>query len=77
LGSINLNVGIPHQVAVSLSASASLGSITNGLQGFAISQASANKLVASAGDVGTSDKSFLVTISAGTGSEDLVVSWSP
>lgn len=76
LGSINLNVAIPHQVATSLSASAGLGSITNGLQDFTISQVSSNKLVASAGEVGTSNQSFLVTISTGTGSENLAVSWS-
>ena len=77
LGSVSLDVAVPHQVAVSLSASTSLGSISNGLRGFTVSQASANKLVATAGDVGTSSESFLVTVSTGTGSENLVVSWSP
>ena len=76
LGSINMNVVIPRQVAVTLSASASLGSITNGLQNFTVSQASANRLVATAGDVGTSNQSFSVTISAGTGSENLVLNWA-
>jgi len=68
-GSVDLDVKLANGTAVSIDASAPLGGVSHSLQGFTVSpQSSRSNLQATAGDVNTAAKSFVVEASAGTGS---------
>jgi len=68
-GSVDLEMKLVGGTAVSIDASAGLGSVSHNLQGFVVSsQSSRAHLVATAGDVDTAPTSFVVQASTGTGS---------
>jgi len=67
-GSVNINMKIADNAAVGIDASNNFGSISQHLPGFTISQNSNNHLVAYAGDINATEKSFLVAASVSTGS---------
>jgi hypothetical protein len=70
-GSVSMNVGLASRDAVSLTASTSLGSVSQSLNGFIISQNTRTSLAATAGDIGSATNSFVITATSGLGSVDL------
>jgi hypothetical protein len=70
-GSVSMNVGLVSRDAVSLAASTSLGSVSQSLIGFSISQNTGTSLVATAGDIGSAPNSIVITATSGLGSVDL------
>lgn len=70
-GSINTNIKIANDAAVQIDATSGLGSISQHLTGFTISTSSNSHLVASSGNTETAPRSFLMTLSVGTGSIDI------
>ncbi len=70
-GSINMKVSLRSQDAVSLTASTGLGSISQSLSGFTITQHSSTNLAATAGDINTASKSFVISATASLGSVNL------
>ena len=67
-GSINTNFKIANNTAVQIDATSGLGSISQHLTGFTIGTSSNSHLVASSGNTETASRSFLMTLSVGTGS---------
>lgn len=76
-GSVSMRVSLESQDAVSLTANTGLGSISQSLSGFTISQNSRTSLAASAGDIGSAPKSFVITATANLGSVDLTAGFAP
>jgi hypothetical protein len=70
-GSVSARMTIARNVAVSLSATASTGSISHNLAGFVVTQDSRAVLSATAGDVSASTRSLSISATAQTGSIDL------
>jgi hypothetical protein len=76
-GSVDLSMKLANGTAVSIDASAPLGGVTHDLQGFAVSsQSSRSSLQATAGDLDTAASSFVVQVTAGTGSVTIDASFS-
>jgi hypothetical protein len=68
-GAVDLNMKLTGGTAVSLTASAGLGSVNHNLQGFLVStQSSRSNLEATAGDISGAATSFVIQLSTGTGS---------
>lgn len=76
-GSANVNMKITNDAAVQIDATSGLGSLTQHLTGFTVSTNSNNHLVASSGNIETAARSFLVTVSVGTGATDISVQLIP
>lgn len=72
-GSVSVSLGIASQDAVSVSASAVLGSVSHDLRGFTITQATGGSLAATSGNVQTAPQSFIITATASLGSVDLSI----
>lgn len=72
-GSISVSLNLESQDAASLTAATSLGSISHNLRGFTIDQSSKTNLLATAGNVQTSPRSFDITATASLGSVNLNV----
>lgn len=70
-GSVSASLSIASQDAVSVSASATLGSVSYDLPGFTITQTTGNSLTATSGDAQTAPGSFVITATAALGSVDL------
>ena len=70
-GSIDMRVSLAAQDAVSLTASTGLGSISQSLNGFTVTQNSRTNLVATAGDISTAPRSFVISATASLGSVNL------
>ena len=70
-GSVSMNLGLVSKDAVSLTASTSIGSISQSLNGFSITQNTRTNLAATAGSIGSAPNSFLITASSSLGSVDL------
>lgn len=68
VGSVEISMKTANTAAVGINATNSLGSITQHLSGFTILTSTNNHLVASAGNINSAEKSFLVTIDSGLGS---------
>ena len=73
-GSVNLQVVLESHTAASISASTGLGSISNSLSGFIVTQNTRTSLAATAGDMSSAHASFVITATASLGSVDLVAS---
>lgn len=67
-GSLNFRANIPSATAVSLNASTGFGSLSDTLPGFTVNHTSENRLSATNGNVNSASKSFLISLSTGTGS---------
>ncbi|HZW58438.1 MAG TPA: hypothetical protein VFF30_19275 [Nitrososphaerales archaeon] len=67
-GSVDVNIKIANNAAVAINASSNTGSVSQHLPGFTITQSTNNRLQASAGDVATAPKSFLISMSVSLGS---------
>ena len=68
VGSVNINMKTANDAAIGINATNSLGSISQHLSGYTILESTNNHLVASAGNINSAEKSFLVTINSGLGS---------
>ncbi len=75
-GSVSLSLSIASQDAVSVSANAALGSVSQNLRGFTITQSTGNSLAATAGNVQTAAQSFVITATASLGSVDLSIGFA-
>jgi hypothetical protein len=73
LGSVNVALHVPSDVAVSVTASTGLGSLSHDLRGFSISEETKSSLVASAGDVNASPYSLIITSSTSLGSQSISI----
>jgi hypothetical protein len=70
-GSVSMSVSLASQDAVSLTASTTIGSISQSLTGFSITQYPGHNLAANAGDIASAPNSFVITVTATLGSVDL------
>lgn len=70
-GSVSVSMTLASQTAASLTASTSLGSISQSLRGFTITQDTHNNLVATVGDYQSAPRSFAITVTASLGSIEL------
>ena len=75
-GSVSISLTVASQDAVSISASATLGSVSHNLRGFTITQATGNSLAATAGNIQTASQSFVITATASLGSVDLSIGFA-
>jgi len=76
LGSITAGLNIPSGVAVSVSASTDVGSISHQLTGFSVSQDTSTSLKATSGEPNTAPSSFVITSTTNLGSQDLTITTS-
>jgi hypothetical protein len=73
-GSLNVRLNITANIAVSLKATTGLGSISHDpLVGFLVTTDKSNDLVASAGNLDTAPRSFLISTSTDLGSQNLKI----
>jgi DUF4097 and DUF4098 domain-containing protein YvlB len=70
-GSIDLDIRITGNTAVTLTATAGLGGVEHDLPGFTVNQSARNHIDATAGDLTEADVSFGIQISTGTGSVNI------
>ena len=76
-GSVHMSVELARPDAVSLTASTAIGSISQSLSGFNISQNTRTDLAATAGDLASAENSFVVTASSSLGSVDVTAGFVP
>ena len=76
-GSVHMSVELARPDAVSLTASTAIGSISQSLSGFNISQNTRTDLAATAGDLASAENSFVVTVSSSLGSVDVTAGFVP
>ena len=67
-GSVSMDVRLGILDAASLTASAGIGSVSQSLSGFSISQDTTTKVVATAGSFATAPRSFVISANSGLGS---------
>ena len=68
VGSVDISMKTASDAAIGVNATNSLGSISQHLSGYTVLESTNNHLVATAGNIASAQKSFLVTISGGLGS---------